>query len=68
MTLDFVKDLRIAGENVVFTLQLTTPACPVRDQMQEKARSAVLALPGVTTVAVEMTSDSSRGTGGPDGR
>ena len=56
VTLGFVKDLHITGDNVSFTLQLTTPACPVRDQMKEEAHRAVRALPGVQTVAVTMTS------------
>ena len=56
VTLGFVKDLRIDGENVSFAIELTTPACPVRDQMKEEAHRAVLSLPGVTNVEVEMTS------------
>ena len=56
VTLGFVKDLQIDGENVSFAIELTTPACPVRDQMKEDAHRAVLSLPGVTSVEVEMTS------------
>ena len=56
VTLGFVKDLQIDGENVSFAIELTTPACPVRDQMREDAQRAVLSLPGVTKVEVEMTS------------
>src|SRR5438067_3751282 len=56
VTLGFVKDLRVDGENVSFAIELTTPACPVRDQMKEDAHRAVLSLPGVTKVEVEMTS------------
>src|SRR6266540_2071091 len=56
VTLGFVKDLQIDGENVSFAIELTTPACPVRDQMKEDAHRAVLSLPGVTNVEVEMTS------------
>src|SRR5437867_1120821 len=56
VTLGFVKDLRIDGENVSFAIELTTPACPVRDQMKEDAHQAVLSLPRVTNVEVEMTS------------
>lgn len=37
VSLRFVKDLRIHGEQVAFAIQLTTPACPVRDQMKEQA-------------------------------
>jgi metal-sulfur cluster biosynthetic enzyme len=56
VTLGFVKDLQISGENVSFTIELTTPACPVREQMRENARRAVLSLPGVKNVEVQMTS------------
>ena len=56
VTLGFVKDIQIVGANVSFAIELTTPACPVRDQMKEDAHRAVLALPGVTNVEVEMTS------------
>jgi ATP-binding protein involved in chromosome partitioning len=55
VTLKFVKDLRIDGGRVAFTIELTTPACPVKDQMRELARQTVAALPGVTDVAIEMT-------------
>jgi len=56
VSLGFIKGLRIDGENVAFTVELTTPACPVREQMQEDARRVVLALPGITHVAITMTS------------
>src|SRR5438093_10006147 len=56
VTLGFVKDLQIEGESVSFAIELTTPACPVRDQMKEDAHRAVLSLPRVTNVEVEMTS------------
>ena len=56
VSLGFVKGLRIDGENVAFTIELTTPACPVREQMQEDARRVVLSLPGITHVAITMTS------------
>ena len=29
VSLGFIKGLRIDGENVAFTIELTTPACPV---------------------------------------
>ena len=48
--LKFVKNLRIDGGRVSFTIELTTPACPVKDQMREQARAAVAAIPGVTAV------------------
>ncbi|MBM3975062.1 MAG: Mrp/NBP35 family ATP-binding protein [Planctomycetes bacterium] len=55
VTLGFVKDLRICGDNVAFQIELTTPACPVKDLMKSQAERAVKALPGVGSVAIEMT-------------
>ena len=42
VSLGFIKDLAIDGGRVAFTIELTTPACPVKDQMRDQARAAVL--------------------------
>lgn len=56
VALGFVKRLAIEPSGrVSFAIELTTPACPVKDQMREQARAAVMAVAGVTDVAVEMT-------------
>src|SRR6186997_3597196 len=55
VSLGFIKNLTVDGGRVAFTIELTTPACPVKDQMRDQARALVLALPGVTAVDVEMT-------------
>jgi ATP-binding protein involved in chromosome partitioning len=55
VSLGFVKNLRIDGGRVAFGIELTTPACPVKDQLREQARAVVAALPGVASVDVEMT-------------
>ena len=55
VTLGFIKDLVIDGGRVAFTIELTTPACPVKDQMRDQARAAVQQLPGVTSVDVQMS-------------
>jgi ATP-binding protein involved in chromosome partitioning len=55
VSLKFVKNLRIDDGKVAFTIELTTPACPVKDQMRDQARAAVSALPGVSSVDIEMT-------------
>jgi ATP-binding protein involved in chromosome partitioning len=65
VTLKFVKNLRIDGPRVAFTIELTTPACPVKDQMREQARAAVAQVPGVTSVEIEMTAQV-RAAGSPD--
>jgi len=55
VTLNFVKDLKVCGSNVAFTIELTTPACPVKDQMKAEAERAVKALRGVERVEITMT-------------
>jgi ATP-binding protein involved in chromosome partitioning len=55
VSLGFVKNLAFDQGRVSFTIELTTPACPVKEQMREQATAAVRALPGVVDVAVQMT-------------
>ena len=57
VTLGFVKDLNVNDGKVDFQMVLTTPACPVKDQMKEQAEQAVRALPGVGEVHIEMRSE-----------
>ncbi len=54
VSLGFVKDLVIDGGKVSFTLELTTPACPVKRNLQEWAEAAVRQLPGVEEVQVKL--------------
>lgn len=56
VSLGFIKNVSVQGDRVSFAIELTTPACPVRDIMKEEARAAVAALPGVTQVDITMTS------------
>jgi ATP-binding protein involved in chromosome partitioning len=58
VALGFVKDVAIAGGEVDFTIELTTPACPVRDEMKAEAEQKVAALPGVTAARAKMTADT----------
>src|SRR4249920_3313064 len=55
VSLGFIKDLKIERAQVSFTIELTTPACPVKDQMRDQARAAVLQVPGVTAVDIKMS-------------
>lgn len=56
VSLGFIKDLRVDGGNVAFKLELTTPACPLRKELEDGARRAVSALEGVAAVDIEVTS------------
>src|SRR6187551_1611445 len=55
VSLNFVKDVVVDGGRVGFTIELTTPACPVKDQMRDQAIAAVRALPGVSSVDVQLS-------------
>ncbi len=57
VTLGFVKDITINEGHVSFSIELTTPACPVKDQLKSEAYNAVSALPGVEKVDINMTSN-----------
>jgi ATP-binding protein involved in chromosome partitioning len=64
VSLGFIRGLRIDGDRVAFTIELTTPACPVKDQMRDQARAAVLRVPGVSSVDVQMSARVREAVGG----
>lgn len=55
VSLGFVKDIEIQGGKISFKVELTTPACPVKDLLKQQCEEAVTALQGVERVSVEMT-------------
>jgi ATP-binding protein involved in chromosome partitioning len=57
VSLGFVKDLKIEGGHVSFKVELTTPACPVKEQLKAECLERVGSLPGVNRVDVEMTAN-----------
>jgi metal-sulfur cluster biosynthetic enzyme len=52
----FIKDLTIdpAAGAVSFRMELTTPACPIKDDFEKAAREYVAALPWVTSLQLKM--------------
>lgn len=63
VTLGFIRDLKIENGNVSFRIVLTTPACPVKEQMEGEAFGLISALPDVTSVKVTMDADVPKGRG-----
>jgi ATP-binding protein involved in chromosome partitioning len=55
VSLGFVTQNAVCDGAVKVTINLTTPACPVKDKLKQQAEDAIRALPGVASVAVEMT-------------
>ena len=52
VSLNMIRDLTINGSTVGFTIMLTTPACPLRSQMEQESMAAVMQVPGVEAVNV----------------
>src|SRR6185503_20215931 len=68
VTLGFIKDLKVDRAQVSFTIELTTPACPVKEQMRDQARAAVMQVPGVAGVDVRMSARVREAVGGDSTR
>jgi ATP-binding protein involved in chromosome partitioning len=58
VTLGFVKDVQIEGGAVAFTVELTTPACPVKEELKAQCETVVSGLEGVDSVQVTMTAQT----------
>lgn len=57
VTLGFVKDIEISGGDVKFALELTTPACPMKEEFKAQAEELVGKLEWVDNVEVNLTSE-----------
>src|SRR3972149_3327892 len=67
--LGMVKDLEVTGGKIAFTVELTTPACPLKDSIQEDCKRALAGLNGVTALEISFGAQgrgSKTGTGQTD--
>ncbi|GAA6615256.1 Mrp/NBP35 family ATP-binding protein [Scytonema sp. NUACC26] len=64
--MNMIRNIKIDGGQVSFTLVLTTPACPLREFIVEDCQKAVKQLPGVTNVSVEVTAETPQQKSLPD--
>jgi len=55
VSLGFVQNLKLEDQKVSFDVELTTPACPVKDQFAADCDRLVRELPWVSDVQVTMT-------------
>lgn len=60
VSLNFIKNLQISGSTVSFDLELTTPACPIKDKFHDSAVQVVKELPWVQGVNVNMTAQKQK--------
>lgn len=63
VTLNMVKDIRLDGDSVFVTVELTTPACPLKERI-EKDVTAALRAAGAKEVSLELTANT-RGPAAP---
>src|SRR5688572_31370885 len=57
VTLNMIRELEIKDNVVSFTIMLTTPACPLRGQIEKEARQAVMSVDSVKSVKIKFDSD-----------
>lgn len=58
VSLNFIKNLKIEGTQVSFTLQLTTPACPVKEELKSQCETVVNNIDGIEKTTVTLSSMS----------
>jgi len=57
VSLNFVKDINIREKDLSFTIELTTPACPVREELKAASTNAIRdTIEGVGKIDITMTS------------
>lgn len=64
--LNMIRNIKVEGGEVGFTVVLTTPACPLREFIVEDCKKAVQKLPGVNNVTIDVTAETPQQKGVPD--
>ena len=54
VSLGMIDEVQVEDGVVSFTLNLTTPACPLKDEIRSSAQTAVESLDGVKDVQIKM--------------
>lgn len=64
VTLNMVKEIEIKGKQISVTIELTTPACPLKDKIEQDCINAIKEdIPEADNVSINMTSRVSSGAG-----
>ncbi len=53
VSLNMIRDLKIEGGNVTFTIMLTTPACPLKGKMEQDSRAALASVSGIESIEIK---------------
>ena len=57
VSLNMVRDIEIDGNDLSFTIMLTTPACPLKGKMEGDSRAALAQIEGLETITVNWGSN-----------
>jgi ATP-binding protein involved in chromosome partitioning len=68
VTLNMIKDVVIDGGTVGVTVELTTPACPLRGKIEADVRGALMQVPGVSHIELQITAQVRSMFGGKPGK
>ncbi|MGH7887407.1 MAG: Mrp/NBP35 family ATP-binding protein [Candidatus Binatia bacterium] len=52
VSLGMVKNLAVSNGKVSFTVELTTPACPLRETIETDCKKALSTIPGITSLEI----------------
>ena len=52
VSLNMIRNLKIEGNDVTFTIMLTTPACPLKGKMEADSRAALASVPGIGQISI----------------
>ena len=57
VTLNMVREMTFEKGTAAFQLVLTTPACPMKEHLENECRKALMAVPGVQAVEIDTRSE-----------
>ena len=57
VSLNMIRDIQIEGDDLQFTIMLTTPACPLKGKMEHDSRAALAAIRGLGQISINFDSD-----------
>ncbi len=65
VTLNMVKDIQIDGDSLTFTIQLTTPACPLKGEIEKRCREGLAGVEGLNKIEVKWGAQVAKGASNP---
>ncbi len=63
VTLNMIRDLTVSGGTATFRLVLTTGACPVKKELEDRCRSAATSVAGVSHADIKVEAEVPKGLG-----